>query len=299
MRVWRPVAMVATVLLALVVVGGVLSVCLVFGPAWAVGSGSGLTTAERLKAENDVRSTLLQGVGGLLALGGVALGAVMTLRQVHANREGHSIDLFTKAITQLASDQVSVRHGGVYALERLSDLDPHYRGHAHALLTSFICRHAPWPPTTPDSEAAADLRPATRADDVSGALGALKRQTMITDGAWSELEHVDLRGAELDGLDIPRLCLAHSNLDGASLVDAKLAGATLLETSLRNADLSNADLRSANLTRAHLDRAILRGADLSTAQLQGTHLTGVVTDHTTRWPSGFNPNPHRLDPAQL
>jgi hypothetical protein len=78
--------------------------------------------------------------GGLLALGGVAVGAVMTLRQVRANREGHSIDLFTKAIDQLASDQVSVRHGGVYALEQLSDLDPRYRGHAHALLTAFVRR---------------------------------------------------------------------------------------------------------------------------------------------------------------
>ena len=84
----------------------VLSLCVVFGPAWIAGNGSGLTTADRLAAENDVRSTLLQGFGGLLALGGVAVGTVMTLRQVRANREGHSIDLFTKAIDQLASDQV-------------------------------------------------------------------------------------------------------------------------------------------------------------------------------------------------
>jgi hypothetical protein len=60
--------------------------------------------ADRLNAENDVRSTLLQGFGGLLALGGVALGAAMTLGQVRANREGHTIDLFTKAIEQLAND---------------------------------------------------------------------------------------------------------------------------------------------------------------------------------------------------
>ena len=97
---------VTAVFVAVVVLGGVLSVCVVFGPAWIAGNGSGLTTADRLAAENDVRSTLLQGFGGLLALGGVAVGAVMTLRQVRANREGHSIDLFTKAIDQLVSDQV-------------------------------------------------------------------------------------------------------------------------------------------------------------------------------------------------
>jgi hypothetical protein len=115
---------------------GVLSVCVVFGPAWIAGNGSDLSTADRLAAENDVQSTLLQGFGGLLALGGVAVGAVMTLRQVRANREGHSIDLFTKAIDQLASDQVSVRHGGVYAQEQLSELDARYRG----MLTPFSPR---------------------------------------------------------------------------------------------------------------------------------------------------------------
>src|SRR6476646_7631105 len=73
-----PTKVVVAVFLAAVVLGGLLSVCIVFGPAWIVGGGSGLTRADRLNAENDVRSTLLQGLGGLLALGGVALGAVMT-----------------------------------------------------------------------------------------------------------------------------------------------------------------------------------------------------------------------------
>lgn len=256
-----------------------------------VAPGAGLTSAERLKAENDVRSTLLQGVGGLLALGGVALGAVMTLRQVRANREGHTIGLFTKAIDHLASDQVSVRHGGVYALEQLSELDARYRGHAHALLTAFVRRHAPWPPITPEPATSADR---TRfhgglADDIGAALGVLGRQTMILDGAWSELERVDLRGAELDGLNIPRVCFAHSNLEGASLVGAKLASATLSDTVLRGTDLSHADLRETDLTRADLDGAILLGADLTNAELRDASLTGVVFDHTTTWPHGFTP----------
>jgi hypothetical protein len=173
---------------------------------------------DRLTAENDVRSTLLQGFAGLLALSGVALGAVMTLRQVRANREGHSIDLFTKAIDQLASDQVSVRHGGVYALEQLSELDARYRGYAHALLTAFVRRHAPWPVINPESGAPAARTPVHGgvADDVGAALAALSRGAMIVDGAGSELERVDLRDAELDGLDIPHVCFAHSNLDGAA-----------------------------------------------------------------------------------
>ena len=151
MRTWRPTAAQAWVLVACIVLGGVLAVCIIFGPAWLAGPQSGLTTADRLNAENAVRSTLLQGLGGLLVLGGAAFGAVVAFGQVKASREVRSIDLFTKAIDLLASDRVSVRQGGVYALEQLSDLDDDYRGHAHALLTAFVCQHAPWPPSKPRS----------------------------------------------------------------------------------------------------------------------------------------------------
>jgi len=74
--------------LALVVL---LALGVVLGPRWIVGPDVGLSVAERLRAENDVRATLLRALGGLLALGGVALGATMTLRQVRANRDGQLI----------------------------------------------------------------------------------------------------------------------------------------------------------------------------------------------------------------
>lgn len=108
MRAWRSVAIMTAALLGSAVLGAGLAMCVALAPGWVVGPGVGLTAAERLRAENDVRSTLLQGLGGILALSGVAFGAMMTLRQVRANREGHTIGLFTKAIDQLASDQLAV-----------------------------------------------------------------------------------------------------------------------------------------------------------------------------------------------
>jgi hypothetical protein len=291
MRTWRPTTAETAVLLACIVLGGALSVCVVFGPAWLAGPEPGLTAADRLSAENDVRSTLLQGLGGLLALGGVAFGAVVTLRQVGASREQRSIDLFTKAIDQLASDQVSVRHGGVYALEQLSELDSRYRGHAHALLTAFVRQRAPWPSSRPDSEVLADRArlQGGLADDIGAAISVLGRQAMIVGDAESELERVDLRCAELDDLNLPNVCFAHANLDGAVLRRANLSNATLLETTLRNTNLADADLREADFTRALLDGAILRGADLSNAKLEDADLAGVIADNTTKWPHGFTP----------
>jgi pentapeptide repeat protein len=260
---WLLAVVVAAVLAAVVL-------CVLALPAWLV-PDTGLSLPDRLRAENDVRTTMLQALGGLLALGGVALGAVMTLRQVRANREGHTIGLFAKAIEQLSSDDVSVRHGGVYALELLADLDPDYQGHAHALLTAFVRRHAPWPPDRPEEELAA-VRARYHggaSDDIGAAIGVLGRGSVIGPDAGSELERVDLRGAELAGLAIPRLCLAHSNLEGANLRGADLSGATLADVNLRGADL--------------------RGANLQDADLAGADLTGAKTDDTTRWPAGYTP----------
>jgi uncharacterized protein YjbI with pentapeptide repeats len=127
------------------------------------------------------------------------------------------------------------------------------------------------------------------ADDVGAALAVLSRRAMIVDGAGSELERVDLRDAELDGLAIPSVCFAHSNLDRAHLTGARLGGATLSDALLRGTDLSGADLRGADLTRADLDGAILLGADLTSAELGNASLRGVITDNTTTWPAGFTP----------
>lgn len=293
----RPVKIVTVSLVALVAVGSALTVCVVFGPTWIVdrrdASGAALTQAERLGAENDVRSTLLQGLGGLLALVGVFLGAMMTLRQLRVNRDGQTIDLFVRAIDQLASDVLSVRFGAVYALEHLCDLDPRYGGHVHALLTGFVRRNAPWPPTRAEAEVEADRNrfQGGLADDVGAVIGVLQRGSMITEDAWSVLERVDLRGAELDGFDIPRTWFARSNLAGARLTEAKLAGAILSDTILRNTDLSRADLRGADLSRADLDGAKLLGVDLSDAELDGARLSGVITDSETKWPRDFRPDP--------
>lgn len=260
-RYRRRVVIVSVMLLAV----AVLAVCVVFGPVWL--TGADLTAAERLSAENAVRSTLLSGLGGLLALGGVALGAWVAFGQVRASRQGNTIGLYIKAIELLASDDVWVRMGGVYALEHLCGLDADYRGQVHALLTAFVRSHAPWPPTRPEAEVDAERARFTggTADDVGAALAALKRGSMIEEGGWSELERVDLRGAELQKLKIPLLCLAHSNLEGANLTDAKLYNATLIDTVLRKADMSGADLREANLTGADLEGAVLVGADFTDA----------------------------------
>jgi hypothetical protein len=250
----------AIVTSAAVALGLLLVACVTLLPGRLAG-GAALPLADRLRAENDVRATLLQGVAGLLALAGLALGASVTMRQVRVNREGQFIDLFTKAVEQLASEQVAVRHGGVYAMERIAEAAPHYRGHVAALLAAFVRQQAPWPPAHAEERAhepSAHQHGGLR-DDVGGAMAALGRRAMVLPGTGIELERIDLRGAELGGHDLSRFCFAGANLDGAVLTGCDLSDATFTGATLRNAVLTGATLTGADLTCADLTGADLEG----------------------------------------
>jgi hypothetical protein len=273
-----------------VVVGVLTVVCVVFGPDWIVrhdlgtGGRPALSAGDRLKAVNDVRATLLQGLAAVVALGGVGLGAVMTLRQIRVHQEGQFIDRFTNAIEQLSSDHVLMRMGGVYAMEQIADVAPHYRGHIAGLLASFVRQQAPWPTSRPLEEVDVERQGyhAGLRDDIGAAMAALSRRAMVQPGTGIELEKVDLRGAELAGQDLSRFCFAGSNLDGALLTGCDLSETTFAGASLRNADLTGATLTGADFTGTELEGAA--GADLMRPAL-------AVDHDTARTPGEAEPRP--------
>jgi hypothetical protein len=73
-----------------------------------------------LRAQKEVRTTLLQGLGGAALL----VGAYVTYRQLQTSREGQITERFTRAIDQLGSEHLDVRLGGLYALERIARDSP-------------------------------------------------------------------------------------------------------------------------------------------------------------------------------
>ncbi len=102
-----------------------------------------------------------------------------------------------------------------------------------------------------------------------------------------------LSGADLRGRDLQRVDLA----------DADLRGADLREADLREADLRRADLRGAELKDADLSRALLHGADLRETRcgasslghiggdpelewISNPALAGARADDDTLWPAG-------------
>jgi hypothetical protein len=146
---------------AILLGGGFLLWLVLFAPRLLVPPASGASLRDvtdaakrhelrdsRLKLQNDVRTTLLQGVGGLAVL----IGAFFTYRQVQTSRRqleiaqhGQVTERFTRAIDQLGHENLDVRLGGIYALERIANDSAQDRTTVTEVLTAFIRGHAPWP----------------------------------------------------------------------------------------------------------------------------------------------------------
>ena len=102
----------------------------------------------------------------------------------------------------------------------------------------------------------------------------------------AELSGVNLSGANLIKADLSEAELSEANLRGANLIkadlsSAKLIGADLINVILIGADLSSAKLTGADLIGANLINAILSGADLSGAELRGAELRGADLSEAT------------------
>ncbi|MEW2293777.1 pentapeptide repeat-containing protein [Streptomyces sp. NPDC006743] len=273
-------------------------------------AGASVAAQDRLKAVNDVRTTLLQVAGGLVVL----FGAYATWRQLRvsqdglrATQEGHVTDRFSRAVDQLGSDKLDVRIGGLHALWRIAEQSARDREAVISIQAAYLRTHLPWPPAGPPAPAADvsinDIAPLeTRAADAQVALTALGVLCRQREQSWVNLSITDLRRADCDGLWFPevnfdRACLEaaglyHANLTQASLVSvnlrhadlttailrrarcvlADLRAAKLVETDLRDADFTESDLREANLRKAAAHGAVLRRADLRMADLRGTDL---------------------------
>ncbi|WP_327426149.1 pentapeptide repeat-containing protein [Streptomyces sp. NBC_01236] len=274
-------------------------------------AGAVVTPQDRLKAVNDVRTTLLQVVGGLVVL----FGAYATWRQLRvsqdglrATQEGYVTDRFSRAVDQLGSDKLDVRVGGLHALWRVAEQSARDREAVISIQAAYLRTHLPWPPTGSEAPAADvpinDIAPLeARAADSQVALTGLGVLCQRREQSWVNLSATDLRRADCDGLWLPdvnldRSCmeaagLYHANLTQASLVSvnlrhadlktailrrarcalADLRGARLAETDLRDSDFTEADLREANLRKANARGAIFRRADLCLADLRGTDLS--------------------------
>jgi hypothetical protein len=270
------------------------------GPvAWWATPAKHLQGKDKADVRNATRQVLLAAVGGLVLLA----GAGFTARTFFLTRRGQLTDRYTKAITQLASDKLTERLGGVYALEHLMAESERDHSTVVEVLAAFIRERArdrpaedepyerygtaAWKGPPPDTDVQAALtvlgrrpdRPEPQPIDLSQT--DLRRADLT--GArlhGARFFRTDLRGAYLDGADLQEADMLQARLGsawmrGTLLREAHIQAAGLPQTVMTGAQLQQARLGHSRLTGARLEGANLVGAKLAAADLTGTDLTGA------------------------
>jgi hypothetical protein len=255
--------------------GAAVALGLLLGPiaSWATPTAN-LQGKDRADAINATRQTLLAAAGGIVLL----IGAAFTARTYHLSRGGQLADRYTKAMALIASEKITERLGGIYALERLMIESERY----HQTVVEVLAAHVREQATIADSRAwqaehqheGGDDRPQV-ATDVQAALTVIGRRPQRRERNRIDLSLVDVCGADLNGLNFDRAWLWRARLQSTILTDTQLNGANLSWAQLQDAALTNARLQNAALIGAQLQKAVLMGAQLQHAELQDAKLQGA------------------------
>lgn len=201
------------------------------------------------------------------------------------DREADQRERYTKAIDQLGTsgdEQVDVRLGGIYALQRLAQDSDRDQPTVVEVLCAFVRGHGQGP-----VDETAILQGSHRPPpDVQAALTVIKRVHDRGRGSYIDLREGHLERAVLAGGNLSDADLTLAKLEGAILAGANLSGAylnaaDLTMATLEDADLARANLDHANLTRANITPANLAGANLNSAILSDANLTGANLDGAT------------------
>lgn len=295
-----------------------------------------LSAKERLDAENDIRSSLIQVLGGAV----VVTGLYFTARGFRLTREGHITDRYSRAIEHVGSTNADVRIGGIYALERIARDSVADRDVVYEVLTTFIREHTRTAPQEPSDERVGA--------DVQAALNVLARRPPTARGRSLDLYMSGLNGADFRAGDFRGASLYYSRLDGAiftgsnidgaglsfckakgagfnhcsaqgaSFVNAEYTGCWFIASDFTDADFFGCDLSGSDFGRRRprddpgARATILAGARFTNAVLKGTNLRGVnlsdvsgltreqvneaITDDETRLPDIWSRNDDEPDP---
>lgn len=229
----------------------------------------------------DLIQLVAQIVGGAVLL----IGIFLTWRRIEVAREGQITERFTRAIEQLSSDNLELRLGGIYALERIAKDSEKDHWPIMEILTTYVRKNAPqkWEEENEDQPL---VPPCT---DIQAILTVLGRRRWIYEKGEEQrldLYSTNLRLARLIEAHLERAIFLKSNLCYADFTRAHLEGADLRESWLNHTILTGAHLEGANLSGIRLNDATLTGAHLEGADLteiywtvrarfKGAHMNGT------------------------
>jgi pentapeptide repeat protein len=210
-------------------------------------------------AENSARVTMAQILGGF----GLLVGLYLTYRNVKVSEEGKLTDRFSKAVELLGGEELNVRLGGIYALERIARDSQKDHWTVMEVLTAFVREQSTREyGRNIEGSIGSSIIPVDSdfrlREDIQAVLTVIGRRK------WADRERL-----------YQEINLMGSFLAGTVLLEANLRGANLFKTNLKRSILYKANLSNAVLAASILVRVDFSYANLSEAQLLDADLTGA------------------------
>ena len=197
-------------------------------------------------------------IGGLIAIGfGIWRGIVAdrqakaSLHQAETAHRSLLNERYQKGAEMLGSDILSVRLGGIYALQRLAEDDPEQY---HVQIMRLLCMFAHRSPAVEKLEG----------DELSEEVLEVMEVVRGRSDAQIKIEKEKKYRLDFSEVNLSGACLESANLANTDLVHADLVGANLTRANLANANLFGALLSGAKLvkckglTQEQLDQATVR-----------------------------------------
>lgn len=214
-----------------------------------------LTTKEIFDIENESRKTMAQIFGGLFILIGLFFAykrqatAEETLR---VTERGQITDRFTKAIEQLGKEQLELRLGAIYGLEKIAHDSAEYHWQVMEVLTAYVRARYSW------KEGVEPNRGDEAPLDLEAVMSVLRRR--------KHERETEKQTINLSETDLRKINLIEANLQRAQFDKANLQGAMFSGANLQKAWFDGANLQEVGFFTAKLQGVMFRGANLRKAQ---------------------------------
>jgi hypothetical protein len=195
--------------------------------------------------------------------------AKAALKNAEAAQDKQITERFTKAVEQLASQEIAVRLGGIYALERIAKDSEKDHWTIMEVLTAFVREKRP---LKEEKEQSTEIT-----TDIQAALTVIGRRSCEKEeeNQRPDLKLTDFRRTNLREAKLQKVSFIGANLQKVIFNNARLQKADFLGAELQEADLCNANLQEASFFGANLQEANLCDADLQGAFLHEADLTGA------------------------
>ncbi|MEM9927367.1 MAG: pentapeptide repeat-containing protein [Cyanobacteria bacterium P01_D01_bin.50] len=194
---------------------------------------------------------------------------------IEIDRQKLLSERFMSAISQLGHDNVTTRTGAIYALERVAEESPQEYWTIMEILTAFVRENG----VNTGQNKASTVTEHKIPTDIQAALTVIGRRNASLDRENQKLDlrNAQIRGVDLSNANLQRVDLRNSDLCGAclhgtDLYRANLDGALLCQSNLYEVNLQEASLKGANLAGSIINKGLLYGANLRDANLCGASL---------------------------